>query len=105
MEKNSIDVGIATNAMAFPLEEQPYFQKISDEHTKLLESESNLKIVLVSVYCYANFPVRNFHSLVRENGIEPVSIFLKDAEANVHDPITDAEFGRLIFTLRIFLRR
>jgi radical SAM superfamily enzyme YgiQ (UPF0313 family) len=92
MEKNSIDVGIETNPMAFPLEEQPYFQKISDEHTKLMESESNLKIVLVSVYCYANFPVRNFHSLVRENGIEPVSIFLKDAEANVHDPITDAEF-------------
>ena len=76
----------------FPLEEQPYFQKISDEHTKLMESEPNIKIVLVSVYCYANFPVRNFHSLIRENGIEPVSIFLKDAEANVHDPITDSEF-------------
>ncbi len=50
-----------------------------------------MKIVYISLYCYFNFPIRNFHSLSRQKGIESTAIFLKDSLANWHDPISEIE--------------
>lgn len=49
------------------------------------------KIIFFSLYCFNSFPIRIFHNLARREGVDPVSIFLKNSSANNHKPLTQKE--------------
>lgn len=53
------------------------------------------RIANISIHCFKSFPVRLFHSRLKEKGIEPWSFFFKDSKANTHKPVTEKEMELL----------
>ncbi|GEM_PF-803103 len=50
------------------------------------------RIANISIYCFKSFPIRLYHARLKNSGVEPYSIFLKDSTANNHTPITNNEW-------------
>lgn len=53
------------------------------------------KVLFISLYCYKSFPVRGFHALARQSGVDSHALFLKNNFTNHHKPISDREMGLL----------
>jgi anaerobic magnesium-protoporphyrin IX monomethyl ester cyclase len=58
------------------------------------------RVLFISLYCFKSFPVRGFHQLARQSGIDSHAVFFKDNLTNRHTPITEDEIGYLKALLR-----
>lgn len=56
-------------------------------------------ILFISLYSFRNFPVRMLHALAKQEGLNPVSVFLKDSAANKHYDISETEIDLLLKTI------
>ena len=55
-------------------------------------NQENVRIVLIALYRYWNFPIRTLHALLDETeGFQPYSIFLKNSVVNIFKPPTELE--------------
>jgi anaerobic magnesium-protoporphyrin IX monomethyl ester cyclase len=58
------------------------------------------RVLFISLYCFKSFPVRGFHQLARQCGIDSHAILFKDNLTNRHTPITETEIRHLKTVLR-----
>lgn len=78
-------------------EEDPSFDKLEALASAgyIAISPNAPKVLFISLYCYKSFPVRGFHALARQAGINSHALFFKDNITNHHLPVTAAEIGLL----------
>lgn len=58
------------------------------------------RVLFISLYCFKSFPVRGFHQLARQYGVNSTAVLFKDNLTNRHTPITETEIGYLKDVLR-----
>lgn len=58
------------------------------------------RVVFISLYCFKSFPVRSFHRLARQYGMDSHAVLFKDNLTNRHTPITETEIEYLKTVLR-----
>jgi len=72
--------------------EQINLEHVKNRKTTSRKKVGDLKVVLVALYRYQNFPVRIIQPLLEDiDGVTPHSIFFKHVDANTFDPFSDTE--------------